>query len=250
MRYKESNMKKTKALLITALAAAMLMGGCGDKKDTTTATTEAATEATTAAAVTTEAGKDDTTAEKKDTTEDKEELTTASATETTVETTEATTEDDSEAAPDAAEAKELMAALNRIDYLGACAVQNDYSVVYEDEKGYRYHPVTDPDFKTVADLENYINRYLTKSFINERYSAITGTDVPEYIDVDGVLYVIEAGKGAGFDFLEADPDIEKTSENGYTIMANYDNFGVLDTLAIMIEKEDGRWKINGISYGM
>ncbi len=165
-------MKRTKALLITALAAALLMGGCGDKKDTTTATTAAA-------ATTTEAGKDDTTEEKK-TTEEKSESTTATEAET-----EASTEAPAEDALTVTEARELMNALNSIDFIGACALDNDSTILYEDENGHRYHPVTDPDFKTLADIENYVNQYLTEEFINERYKGITGTDTPEYMDVDG-----------------------------------------------------------------
>jgi hypothetical protein len=51
-------------------------------------------------------------------------------------------------------------------------------------------------------------------------------------------------------FSDAEPNIEKTSEDGYSILADYDNFGAKETADIRIINVNGNWKICGISFGL
>ena len=54
-----------------------------------------------------------------------------------------------------------------------------------------------------------------------------------------IIGVIGASIGGGFAFSESEPQIEKTSEEGYSILAEYDNYGALECMDIGIKKEWG-----------
>jgi len=64
-----------------------------------------------------------------------------------------------------------------------------------------------------------------------------------------VLYMKDSAKGF-YIFSDAEPNIEKTFEEGYSILAEYDNFGAKETADIRIVNVNGTWKICGISFGL
>lgn len=152
-------------------------------------------------------------------------------------------------APTVQEAKSILEALNRIDLIGAGALTFDSDSEYVDADGVIYHKVTDSQFTSAADIREYMNTYLTQEMIEERYLGILDGEQPMCIDVEGELYIKYASRGGGFAFSDKDPVIEKSSEDGYSILMEYDNYGALETMDIGVRKEDGSYKIYNIVFG-
>ena len=152
-------------------------------------------------------------------------------------------------APTIQEAQTIIAALNRIDLIGAGALTFDSDSEYTDADGNIYHKVTDSEFGSTADLREYMNTYLTQEMIEERYLGILDGEQPMCIDVEGELYIKYASRGGGFAFSDIEPVIEKSSEDGYSILTEYDNYGALETMDIGVRKEDGVYKIYNIVFG-
>lgn len=152
-------------------------------------------------------------------------------------------------APTIQEAQTIIAALNRIDLIGAGALTFDSDSEYTDADGNIYHKVTDSEFGSTADLREYMNTYLTQEMIEERYLGILDGEQPMCIDVEDELYIKYASRGGGFAFSDIEPVIEKSSEDGYSILTEYDNYGALETMDIGVRKEDGVYKIYNIVFG-
>ena len=85
--------------------------------------------------------------------------------------------------------------------------------------------------------------------IKERYSNLIDSDQPLYTDVEGALYMQNRARGF-YIFGDAAPKIEKTSENGFSLLAGYDIFCEVSTADIRIVSSEGAWKISGISFGI
>lgn len=145
----------------------------------------------------------------------------------------------------------LIGALDYIDKIGASNIPFDDGATYVNGNGATYTRVANTQFSSTADLKEYMESYLTDEMINDRYSAILGTDTPLYIDHDGELYGIDAPKAGGFAWTNENTKLLDETDSSFTIIAEYDNFGVTDTLAIQVVKDDdGNWKTNSFSYGL
>ncbi|MGN1105901.1 MAG: hypothetical protein ACI4RH_04560 [Huintestinicola sp.] len=148
------------------------------------------------------------------------------------------------------EASRLMGALDYIDRIGGGNIHKDDNDMIESD-GRQYARVI-AQFENVSDLHEYITENLTDRFIQSRYSQITGTDQPYYIDNNGALYGYVTAKGCGyFWILENDqPVISVTdvSDDSFTAITKFDNFGGESEMKLQIVFRDGLWKIDSISY--
>lgn len=147
-------------------------------------------------------------------------------------------------------AYELIGALDYIDKIGASNMPFDESAVYTDENGNTFAKVTRTQFSDTSDLREYMESYLTDSFLNDRYSGILGTDDPIYIDIDGMLYGKTDAKGGGFPWTDTPLKIENVTGSSFNILAEYDNYGASETMSIEVVMDDGRWKINWVTFGL
>lgn len=150
-------------------------------------------------------------------------------------------------------------ALDFIDQLGGngAAVDYDYDDYYDDHNGEQRIRVTEPGFTCVADVRNYMRAYLTDSFIAERYYNLLDSESPMLVEIttstDPVprLYSKNTPKGCGFQWTTRELTIEKQTDDMYTILAEYDNYGGLETMAIIVIRDtDGSWKINNVTFGL
>ena len=245
-----------KTIFAVCIAFCLLSTGCGNvtnqETETSSAvTTETATEATTETAetsseaateiteTTTEATADVTTQN-----EANAELT-AEPTSFTAPETQSSTD---HTAPTTEQAQELIRALNTMERLVGGGLRYDADTVCTINE-ITYYKVTDMDFANTNDIRCYEEKYLTQDMISERYSAIVGGSSPIYIDADDGLYMKDSAKGF-YIFSDTELNIEKSFEDGYSILAGYDNFGETETADIRIVNVNGTWKICGISFGL
>ena len=260
-----------KTIFAVCIAFCLLSTGCGnvtnqEAETPSAATTETATEASTETTGTSV----ETTTEVTETSVE----TTTQITETSVETTaeetapitaevsaEITAEPTStnvldsesqsstdQAAPTTEQAQELIRALNMVERLGGGGLRYDADTVCTINET-TYYKVTDTDFANTNDIRCYEEKYLTQDMISERYTAVVDGDTPIYADADDGLYMKDSAKGF-YIFSDTELNIEKSFEDGYSILAGYDNFGETETADIRIVNVNGTWKICGISFGL
>jgi hypothetical protein len=121
---------------------------------------------------------------------------------------------------------------------------------FTDESGQLYVKVTESGFDTMADVENYINKYLTEEFINSRYKALTDRNSGKFIEKENGLYIRYAPKAGGFNEVNKQGVIERLTDEGLLqvdLILLFDNFGEPSTIALhLIEVSEGNWKINSI----
>lgn len=165
---------------------------------------------------------------------------TSSETEETIDMTEELT----------AEASRLMGALDYIDCIGGGNIPKDENDTIEAND--RQYARVVAQFENTADLEEYITENLTDELIQSRYSGITGGDQPYYIDIDGALYGYVTAKGCGFTWITEDGEpvisVTDVSDNSFTAVTKFDNFGGECEMKLDIVFTDGLWKIASISY--
>lgn len=146
-------------------------------------------------------------------------------------------------------ARQLLGALNYIDQIGGGNIPRDDENA-ADVDGRQFAKVS-AQFTDTADLDEYMRSYLTDSFIESRYSGILGGDEPYYIDIDGELYGYVTAKGCGFQWImeDGEPVVEITdsSEDSFTAVAKYDDFGAESEMTINVKMDNGSWKIDSIS---
>lgn len=222
-------------IFAVCVTSCLLSAGCGsitnrENETSLTAAAEAITEATTETELITE------------TSAEAAELT--SITVPDPETQSGTDRD----VPTIEQARELICALNMMERLAGGGLQYDAETVCTVNET-AYYKVTDTDFANTKDIRCYEEKYLTQDMISERYSYIVDGDTPIYTDADDGLYMKDSAKGF-YRFSDANPNIEKTFEEGYSILAEYDNFGKKETVDIRIVNVNGTWKICGISFGL
>ena len=241
-------MNKKTMILTALLAAGMLLTACGgsstassepEKAETTTSSAET----TTSAAETTASAAETAAAPAAESTKAPE------SSDAPADTTKAADSGSTEAVLTAAEAKEIMAALQKADSWGATLIEKDTEVKHE-ANGTEYFKVTDAAFKTTDDVRKYLNDHMTAEFISENYGFLLGGDQPFFIDVDGALYVRDYPRGYKYRFTDTEPTIEKTMEDGCTVYAFYDDMGQDQAVLLFVNKADGTWKLSGISFGM
>ena len=245
-----------KTIFAVCIAFCLLSTGCGNvtnhETETSSAvTTETATEATTE---TTETSSEAATEITETTTEATADVTTqneanaeltAEPTSFTAPETQSSTD---HTAPTTEQAQELIRALNTMERLVGGRLRYDADTVCTINE-ITYYKVTDMDFANTNDIRCYEEKYLTQDMISERYSAIVGGRSPIYIDADDGLYMKDSAKGF-YIFSDTELNIEKSFEDGYSILAGYDNFGETETADIRIVNVNGTWKICGISFGL
>lgn len=245
-----------KTVFAVCIAFCLLSTGCGNvtnhETETSSAvTTETATEATTE---TTETSSEAATEITETTTEATADVTTQNEAnaEVTAEPTSFTAPETQSStdhtAPTTEQAQELIRALNMMERLAGGGLQYDAETVCT-LNGTVYYKVNDTNFASTEDIRRYEEKYLTQDMISERYSAIVGGSSPIYIDADDGLYMKDSAKGF-YIFSDTELNIEKSFEDGYSILAGYDNFGETETADIRIVNVNGTWKICGISFGL
>ena len=237
------------ALLAVSVAA---LTGCGSISSSDTAAVDSTT--TTSAAETTTIAETTTTAETttiaeatttaEETAENKE-TDAASESETTSEMTTYANGDvpSKPAAPSVAEAKAVMEALDEIDGIGATVYEYDESTKFTAENGYEYAKPTNCPYASTAEINAHLEKYLTSEYIAQRYTGLTSGDTALFVDKDGELYMLLGGRGSGYAFTGTDPVIVDSFADGYSIVADIDDFGSPDKLEIVVVKENGTWKV-------
>lgn len=243
-----------KTIFAVCLAFCLLSTGCGsmtnhEVETSSAVTTEAATAATTDTIVGTELI---TKTSAETTVEITEQISTETNAELTAEPTSFTTPETQsttdQTAPTTEQAQELIRALNTMERLVGGGLRYDADTVCTINET-TYYKVTDMDFANTNDIRCYEEKYLTQDMISERYSAIVGGNSPIYIDADDGFYMKDSAKGF-YIFSDTELNIEKSFEDGYSILAGYDNFGDTETADIRIVNVNGTWKICGISFGL
>lgn len=245
-----------KTIFAVCIAFCLLSTGCGNvtnhETETSSAvTTETATEATTETAETSSEAATEITETTTEATADVTTQNEANA-EVTAEPTSFTAPETQSStdhtAPTTEQAQELIRALNTMERLVGGGLRYDADTVCTINET-TYYKVTDMDFANTNDIRCYEEKYLTQDMISERYSAIVGGSSPIYIDADDGLYMKDSAKGF-YIFSDTELNIEKSFEDGYSILAGYDNFGETETADIRIVNVNGTWKICGISFGL
>lgn len=245
-----------KTIFAVCIAFCLLSTGCGNvtnhETETSSAvTTETATEATTE---TTETSSEAATEITETTTEATADVTTQNEAnaEVTAEPTSFTAPETQSStdhtAPTTEQAQELIRALSMMERLVGGGLQYDAETVCT-VNGTVYYKVNDTNFASTEDIRRYEEKYLTQDMISERYVAVVDGVTPIYIDADDGLYMKDSAKGF-YIFSDTEPNIEKTFEDGYSILAGYDNFGETETADIRIVNVNGTWKIYSISIGL
>lgn len=126
---------------------------------------------------------------------------------------------------------------------------------FTDESGQLYVKVTESGFNTIADVENFMNRYFTENYIkiiNSRYKALTDRNSEKFIEKENGLYIHYAPKATSFYGIseqKAIVTVRKTDDGTEVVetLVNYDDFGEPSTLALqLVEVSEGSWKINGM----
>lgn len=237
-------MNKNMKMMLAMLAAGLLLTGCGTATESTPESSGAAVETETAAEETAaETTAEETTAPEAETEAPAEAETEAEA----APQTEAPAAEDADA-PTADEAKAIVNAVRTLERLGGCGIEFD-SETESTIGGETYYKVTATDFVGTADIRAIEEQYFTPEMIAERYEGILGTETPLYIDAEDALYMRNMARGF-YIFTETEPKVEKSSEDGYSILAEFDNTGAVDTADIRVVKAGGAWKVCGITFGM
>jgi len=243
-----------KTIFAVCIAFCLLSTGCGsmtshEVETSSAVTTETATAATTDTIVGTELI---TKTSAETTVEITEQISTETNAEVTAEPTSFTAPETQSStdhtAPTTEQAQELIRALNTMERLVGGGLRYDADTVCTINET-TYYKVTDMDFANTNDIRCYEEKYLTQDMISERYSAIVGGSSPIYIDADDGLYMKDSSKGF-YIFSDTGLNIEKSLEDGYSILAGYDYFGETETADIRIVNVNGTWKICGISFGL
>lgn len=156
--------------------------------------------------------------------------------------------------PDDIRIDELLDALELAEAFMSNGVELDCDMEdnFTDESGQLYVKVTESGFNTIADVENYINKYLTEEFINSRYTALTDRNSEKFIEKENGLYIRYAPKANSFYGISEQKlsvIVRKTDDGTQTVetLVNYDDFGEPAILFIhLVEVSEGSWKINSI----
>ena len=241
-------MNRKEFIILSCIAAGILSAGCGSEVDQSTPSLpSAASSAVTSSAETTAETPVQSEAQAETNAQTGEAQAETAAPEAETEAAQETAEND-ENAPTEAQAKELINAVNTLEKLGGCGATFDEEKSHTSDNGTVYYRVTQSGFSGTADIAAFEGKYFTQSMINERYSNIISGDTPIFIDAEGELYMQNSARG--FYILNSNaPKIEKSSENGYSILVEFDDFGGMSTADIRVANENGSWKVNGISFG-
>lgn len=146
----------------------------------------------------------------------------------------------------------LFGALNYIEQIGSGNLPKDESKTYtSNQYGADYEAVSGTQFSSTADLQSYMENYLTQPLILSRYSnllSIYGSSSPLYIDVDGALYGKVYATSGGFAWTTQTPTVTDVTDTSFTATMQYDDFGSTDDCVIVAALENGTWKISSVSF--
>ena len=143
----------------------------------------------------------------------------------------------------------LLKGLNDIDYISACAIEYDYnSSIVNDANGIDYYKVTDSRFNSLADIEKFFSTYLSQNLMNDQYAIIARPEGGCYMEKDGVLYVASCGRGCGFAWTDTKAEISDITNTSFTARKEYDEFGTMAYIKLVIVYSDGAWKIDSYAY--
>lgn len=149
-------------------------------------------------------------------------------------------------------ASSLFGALNYIEQIGSGNLPKDESKTYtSNQYGADYEAVSGTQFSSTADLQSYMESYLTQPLILSRYSnllSIYGSSSPLYIDVDGALYGKVYATSGGFAWTTQTPTVTDVTDTSFTATMQYDDFGSTDDCVIVAALENGTWKISSVSF--
>lgn len=235
-------MKKT-IIALTALTLVLSLTACGTA-GTAAPDTDSAAE-TTVAVMAEEAS---------ETTADAEAETTAAedaaeSEETETEAAEAEADAEAPAADEAALMDQTFALLEKyseIDGIAACGVHSDSADVFQPENTeIIYQHVTDDRFQSAADLKAFLAQTVTgdaeKAFADEMFN----DEHPTYLEKDGKLYVMQGGRGAGFDFDKDSIKLSDITEDGFHAEVSYPLPGGTITKAqVTLKAVDGAYRIS------
>ena len=154
------------------------------------------------------------------------------------------------AAPSQAVAVEMLNAVNFVERIASCGLQFDESQSYTDPNGNVYCKCTETEFDSVNKVSQFMHRFFTPDFISRDYSYILDSDEPLLIDVDGSLYIRYLPRGSRFNYSGGKITIEKSFEGGYSVLADYDNYGGKETADLQIVFVDGHWMVSGLTLGI
>ena len=228
--------RKKKFILLTLTSMCLFLFACTDKANTNSTGSTSTTDTTSTTAITSTAAITSATEQKS---------TSVSDIVPTASTTKADKTQDL-----IAETSRLMGALDYIDCIGGGNIPKDENDVKE--VGGRKYAKVKAQFSNTSDLKEFLQENLSDSLIKNRYSGIVGGQQPYYIDIDGALYGYMTAKGCGYTWIKnndkLDISITEKSDNSFTAITKFDNYGGEDEMKLNIVFTDGLWKIKSISY--
>lgn len=140
----------------------------------------------------------------------------------------------------------LLTNLNIIDCMGGCAIESDYDNDFVEYNGRSFRKVLDKNYSSKQDIDNFVASYMTGTS-KDYFSFLTNGEKSVFEEIDGELYVANEGRGCGFLWIENDGTydftIEDSSNNGFTIMADYEDYGAISCAEVNVVNDNGFWKI-------
>lgn len=118
---------------------------------------------------------------------------------------------------------------------------------FTDDSGQLYIKVTESGFNSIADVENYIRSYMTDNCINNGYSGLIDKNSGKFKETENGLYIRYTPKAAAFNLMDK-RRFTKPNDDMYTVIAYYDNYGVLSTVDVNFVYEGDNWKIDSLKY--
>ena len=242
-----------KSTLTIAILTAALLTGCGSTVSTASSnnssTTKTSSSEASSAVVTTSENFPTTSSQQQnaETVAQNTEVASAASTNTATDNNNNIQET---AAPSQAVAVEMLNAVNFVERIASCGLQFDESQSYTDPNGNVYCKCTETEFDSVNKVSQFMHRFFTPDFISRDYSYILDSDEPLLIDVDGSLYIRYLPRGSRFNYSGGKITIEKSFEGGYSVLAEYDNYGGKETADLQIVFVDGHWMVSGLTLGI
>lgn len=243
-----------KYTLIIAILTAALLTGCGSTVSTassnSSSTTKTSSSEASSAVVTTSENFPTTSSQQQNAETVAQNTEVASAASINTATDNNNNNIQETAAPSQAVAVEMLNAVNFVERIASCGLQFDESQSYTDPNGNVHCKCTETEFDSVNKVSQFMHRFFTPDFISRDYSYILDSDEPLLIDVDGSLYIRYLPRGSRFNYSGGKITIEKSFEGGYSVLAEYDNYGGKETADLQIVFVDGHWMVSGLTLGI
>lgn len=118
---------------------------------------------------------------------------------------------------------------------------------FTDDSGQLYVKVTESGFNSIADVENYIRSYMTDNCINNGYSGLIDEKSGKFKETENGLYIRYTPIAAAFNLMDK-KTFAKVNDDTYTVIAYYDNYGILSTIDVNFVYEGDNWKIDSLKF--